>query len=190
MKGLIGTLTLLLVGCLLGGCVFGGHTYPTMSIPPPVTYSTPPPPPTSPTSRWTPEEQAAIDAVDRYWAVWANIGQNLETADWNAIKEVAGDSITEGDLQTWQMWHENGWYLVGSPTFVPDGVTPGDQDDQGQRQQVHGCFIIADSRVVDSQGEPIAADDRIERGTVAFTVIRTSAGAHSLIEENSEREPC
>ena len=64
--------------------------------------------PVTPTSTWAKDDQRAIDAVQRYLDVWTEIGENVDTADWNRIYEVAGDPVAEDDIYFWGGWKEKG----------------------------------------------------------------------------------
>ncbi|MDR2974619.1 MAG: hypothetical protein LBV00_07875, partial [Propionibacteriaceae bacterium] len=80
------TSLLILLACALTGCTQPSTNPTTSATTTPTKPSTPTP---SPTPTWNPDEQAAVDIVQQYLAIWANIGQNLTTADWNDIWTVA-----------------------------------------------------------------------------------------------------
>ena len=183
MRRLVGSLTLMLVAALLGGCTPGDPVVVSSSSPP-VSM------PVEPTPQWTDEEQAAIDAVQRYIDVWTYISQNLGEADWDAIYEVAEESVAEINIQSWTIWADEGWHLVGSPSFIPTSILPGARDDQGYRQHLYGCFVIQGSYVADSQGLMVPTDDRVERGTITYTVIRTPSDRYILSGNKLENKPC
>ncbi|MCL2470226.1 MAG: hypothetical protein FWF25_00580 [Propionibacteriaceae bacterium] len=182
MTKLTRALTVLALGCLLTGCTPASPTTPT----PNATQSTPT---ATPTPEWTDEQQAAIDAVQNYLQVWASIGQNLDTADWNDINTVADDQAATGTFTLWLGWEQGGQHLVGAPQFVPDYVTPGSTDDQGTRYHVHGCYIIADSYLVDNAGNRIA-NDGFERSPSLYLVLHDTKGKYFVIEDTGEDTTC
>ena len=184
MRGLTGLLVLVLIGACLGGCTTGEP--PAASSP----VVTPPSTVVSETPQWTSEQQAAIDAVQRYLEVWTYISQNVDEADWDAIYDVAIDPTADEQIQAWKLWADNGWHLVGSPVFVPDLMTLGAMDDKGHRYHLHGCFVIEDSYIADAQGVIVPSDDRIERAAIIYTVIRTPDNKYSVFENKLEDKVC
>ena len=158
-----------------------------------VTTTTPPPPPTTPTPtpspQWTPEEQGAMDAVQRYLEVWADIGQHIPDTDQNRIVDVASDPIRTGVILTWADWIEKGWHMVGTPTFVPDMVQPGAHDHQGDRYHVYGCYNNADTYLVDSQGK-ILSYGGFDHQWGYFTVLHMTNSSYIVLDEASKGKPC
>ena len=183
MRRLVGPLTMVLVAALVGGCTSGDPAVVSSSSPS-VTVSV------EPTPQWTDEEQAAIDAVQRYIDVWTSISHDPNEVDWEIILDFAWESVVEGDNQVWTRWADEKWHLVGSPTFIPDWVNSGAKDDLGARQHVHGCFVIESCYIADDQGVAVPASDRIERGTITYTVIRTADDLYSVSEIKLEDKPC
>ena len=177
---------MVLLGCLLTGCTPGTEVSPSpsqsLSSAEPTTILTP-------TPTWTEEEQSAIDAVHRYLEVWADISHDLEAADWNKIYEVASDPASSNALDYWTEWLENGWHLVGGPTFIADLVTAGMQDHQGSRYHVYGCFIITSGHVEDAAGNPVESRG-IERGRGRYVVLHLISGRYTVLEGVSEEGAC
>ena len=186
MRSLLGSLILVLVSSCLTGCWFGGDPSPTPATSTPVFT----PPSSTPTPKWTDEEQGAIDAVQRYFDVWTEIGQNPGEANWDKIYDVANDIIAEDYKQTWQRWIDNDWHILGSPTFIPDWVTPGMINNEGHRHRVHGCLILEGSYLVDAQNSAVPMDERIERGTSNITVLHTPKGQYIVVRDEGENNPC
>lgn|GEM_PF-2225880 len=190
MRRLTGSFAIVVLGCALAGCTAGGPTTPTTG---PVAISPSVAVPTSVVtlgSQWTPDEQGAIDAVQRYLEVWAQIGQGLPGSDVDRIRDVASDPIASHAIQVWELWQQKSWHLVGSPAFTPDTVTAGAIDSQGNRYYVYGCTVIEDSYVADVNNDPIPADDRVERGTDTFTVIQTSSDVFRVLDDKAGSESC
>jgi len=136
-------------------------------------------------SPWTAEEQVVVDAVTRYLAEWSRIGQDLEAADWNDIRDVATDPAAEQDLLMWSRWQQNGWHLVGAQTFGARAVTFDRQDDFGAWYFVDGCTSIVGSDLVDANGQSVGGSGRrditVDRYSVA---IATSQGV--LVADSQE----
>ena len=164
------------------GCSPDGRETPS---PQPVA-STPTP---TPSPQWTTEEQGAIDAVQKYLEVWTNISQNLGTADWNQIRDVASDPAASDAVTVWTQWNQNGWHLVGGPVFTPDYVNLGGLDGLGQRIHIHGCFSISEGYLFDSDGNRIE-DRGVERGTTNYLVLLQGNGQYVVLEDNPEDNPC
>jgi len=176
------TIVAVMLFAVVAGCTpDSGQQTPT---PEPV-MSTPTP---TPTPQWTEEEQAAIDAVQNYLEVWTSISQNLQTADWNAIRDVSSDPAASEALSVWAQWNQNGWHLEGGPMFIPDYVNRGGLDALGQRYHVHGCFSITDGYLLDINGNRIT-DRGTERGTADYLVLKGSS-QYLVLEDNPEDEPC
>ena len=183
MIGLVVALIGLLVGCAEPVSQPTGPAW--TPTPEPAVSITP-----TPVSPWTPEEQAAIDAVTRYLAEWSRIGQNLETADWNDIRDVAVDPAAQNNLSTWTRWEENGWHLVGEQTFSPQNVAPDSQDDAGSWYLVDGCLSIVGSDIVDAQGQSAGGSDRKDISPVRFTVLAASTGKEYVSHSEAGQALC
>ncbi|MCL2481956.1 MAG: hypothetical protein FWF43_00770 [Propionibacteriaceae bacterium] len=182
MNKLTRALTILALGCLMAGCSPASPSTPTPS-------TTKSAPTATPTPQWTDEQQAAIDAVQNYLQVWSSIGQNLDTADWDTIYNVADDQAATDAFTQWFGWAQDGQHLVGGPQFVPDYVTPGETDSQGSRYHVHGCYIITDTYLIDNTGNHIA-NDGVERSQSLFLVLNTTKGEHLVVEDVGGDESC
>jgi len=143
----------------------------------------------APTPEWTEEEQAAIDAVQHYLAVWTYISQNLQTADWNAIRDVASDPAANDAGTLWVQWNDNGWHLVGEPIFTPDDVSLGGLDYVGQRYHVHGCYSIEESYLADSNGDEVGQKGE-PRSVALYQVMKNPDGRYYVFEDDGEDTPC
>ena len=180
-------MTLIIVMTLLAalaGCTPDAKETPT----PEATVYTPVP---SPTPSWSAEEEGAIDAVQKYLEVWTDIGQNLQTADWNGIHDVAGDPAANDAGTLWQQWNDNGWHLVGAPTFTVDRVDEGATDYQGTRYHVHGCFISTNSYLSDVDGNP-QTKQGADRATTNYLVLHMTnpRDRYLVLEDTMEGNPC
>jgi len=180
-------LTLIIAMTLLAalvGCTPDAKETPT----PEATVYTPVP---SPTPSWSTEEQGAIDAVQKYIAVWTDISQNLQTADWNGIRDVASDPAANNAVILWSQWRENGWHLVGSPTLEVDRVDEGATDAQGTRYHVHGCYITSGSSLSDMDGNPLTKQGA-DRSTGNYLVLHQMKPQDTfyVLDDVTEGDPC
>ena len=177
------TLALILLAAL-AGCTPGGQETPT----PEAKVYTPTP---TPSPQWSAEEQSAIEAAQKYIAAWTNISQNLQTADWNAIRDVASDPAASDAFTVWAQWNQNGWHLVGAPTFDVDRVDEGATDSQGTRYHVHGCYITSGSSLSDMDGNPLTKQGA-DRSTANFLVIHqvNMQDDYYVLDDQMEDEPC
>ena len=168
----------------LAGCTPGGQETPT---PEPVVYTPVP----SPAPSWSAEEQNAIDAVQKYLAVWTSIGQDLVGSDWDDIHGVAGDPAANDSIETWTLWGENGWHLVGSPVFEVDRVAEGATDYQGTRYHVHGCYISVAAHLVDQDGITVVKQGA-DRSTANYLVLHmvSPADTYYVLEDVLEGNQC
>ena len=165
------------VVCLgLMGCTPGGENSPSPSASQVVTTAAPEPTPT-PTSKWSGDEQAAVDAVQLSIAAWNRIGQSMDPLEINTFDKVATGGTLQAAHAMWAKWIVNGWYLVGDPYFIPMSVSLGPSDNEGQRFYVLGCYSIEGTDVVDQEGRSQSGDDRLDRGVMQFTVLKTPNGA-------------
>jgi hypothetical protein len=172
---------------ILAGCTPGEEpttppaTGPTLTLPPAVTPNPPP--------QWSAQEQAAIDAVYRYRDVSQRIAQHLDSADWNDIRGVAGDTEATGMLDLWAQWRQSGWHLVGESEFLVDYVNPGMNDAQGTRYVVVGCYQAAGSYLADAQGNP-AGPRQEQSSTTEYHVLHAIAGGYQVIDSVMRETPC
>jgi len=167
---------------LLAGCTPSPQVSPSTEVTVPSVSVTP-------TPQWTEDEQGAIDAVQRYLRVWTEVSENLQTADWGVIRDVAGDPAANNTLLQWGDWAEKGWHIVGGPTFTPDFVTTGALDSQGQRYHVHGCYAIENSYLVDQSGDPVNSNGN-QRGPSMYLVLHGTSGTYHVLEDNAEEGTC
>jgi len=168
----------------LAGCAPNGRDTPS---PEPVVTT----PTVSPSPQWTEEEQGAIDAVQKYLEVWTSISQDLVDSDWNAIRDVASDPAANDATTLWFQWVDNGWHLVGAPSFEVDLVTQGGTDYQGTRYHVHGCYITTGSHLSDSDGNPLTKQGA-DRSTANYLVLRivSPEDKYYVLEDVTEGNPC
>jgi len=168
----------------LAGCSPDGKETPG---PEPV-VSTPMP---TPSPQWTVEEQGAIDAVQKYLEVWSDISQNLGTADWDAINDVASDPAVNNAVTLWFQWNDNHWHLVGKPVFNVDRVDQGGTDYQGTRYHVHGCYITVDAHLSDADGNPLTKQGA-DQSTANFLVMHqlNPHDDYYVLDDTMEDNPC
>jgi hypothetical protein len=190
MKGLAGCTAVVVLGCLLAGCSPGLTGTPGYLTPTPADSTTVAPPPTmTPTPQWTQEQQAAIDAVQRYLDVSTQILQNLSTADWNQMYTVADRELVSELFPTWSRWVQEGRHLVGTPSFIPERVGEGMMDGLGDRYNVHGCYVITGSTLVDVNGQPVGTQGA-ERTNALFIVLHAKDNSYFVLNENTEDTTC
>ena len=167
----------LVLGCVLAGC--GARPEPFER---PSRWD-------SPTPTWTDEEQRAIDAVQRYLDLSTQIDQNIDTADWNRIYEVAGDPLAANDIAHWSAWSELGQHLVGAPTITVDWVSPGYLTSEGQQYYVHVCHDITGVYLFDAEGNRIE-DRGSERAPGQVILLLTKNNQYLVVNERVEDGEC
>ena len=170
----------LTLGCVLAGCTRPG---------PVGAQTTSGPPSASNQSRWTDDEQSAIDAVRRYLDLWTEISQNIGTADWNRIYEVAGDPVAETDISYWTEWSALGQYLVGSPDITVSSVKQGFLDSQGMRHHVYTCWDATNAYLFNLDGSRVE-DRGLDRQLNAYTVVNLGPDTYRVIGQWMENETC
>ena len=184
MRSLLRPLAVVLAVGMLVGCTPSPQVSPSTEVTVPSVSITP-----TPTPQWTEDEQGAVDAVQRYLQVWTDIGQNLDDADWTTILEVAGDPAANDAQLLWAQWAGNGWHLVGGPSFIPDQVTQGALDSQGQRYHVHGCYIITGGYLADEAGDPVG-NRGVDRGPSEYLVLNLNGSKYLVLEDTAEDGTC
>ena len=168
----------------LTGCSPDGKETPS---PQPTVYTPTP----TPSPQWTTEEQGAIDAVQKYLTVWTDISQNLGTADWDTINDVASDPAVNNAVTLWFQWNDNHWHLFGAPTLEVDRVAQGATDYQGTRYHVHGCYISIGSYLLDADGNPLPKQAS-DRTTVNYLVLHilNPKDVYLVLEDTMEGNAC
>ena len=144
--------------------------------------------PVTPTSTWFRNDQQAIDAVQRYLDVWTEIGQNVDTADWNRIYEVAGDPVAEDDIYFWGEWKTKGQYLVGTPVITVTAVNQGSLTNQGFRRYVYTCYDATEAYLLRKDGSHVDRD--LERFPNVYTVLDSGTGHYLVIGQQMENVTC
>ena len=136
----------------------------------------------TPTPTWDAEQARAIEAVQRYIQVWSEIGQNVDTADWNRVYEVATGVEAEGTLMTWTDWAANGFRLVGEPVITVVSVTLTYVSGESRQYYVRTCYDRTNAHLVDSSGNQIEGTlpDQFPHG---FTVAISLTGPDLVIDE-------
>ena len=168
----------------LAGCTPDGTGTPT---PEPTVYTPTP----TPSPEWSAEEQNAIDAVQKYLKVWTDISQNLQTADWDQIRTVAGDPTAGNAVTLWLQWNDNQWHLVGVPAFEVDRVDEGATDYLGTRYHVHGCYITNGVHLEDTSGNPLTKQGE-DRTTINYLVLHmvNAQDTYLVLEDTVEGKVC
>ena len=183
----LGLCAVVVLGLVLAGCGPGlarPSEIPVETVETPVEVVTP-----SPSPSWSVVQQGSIDAVQRFWQVWARIAQNLETADWDDLHEVADDTALSNAFAVWSDWSSQGYHLSGSPTFTPSSVMESRRDHHGTQYIVRGCYSIERSTLVDSSGQP-NKDRGLDRSIGIYRVLHATDGTYAVIEIDGKEESC
>jgi len=174
----------LLASALALGFVLAGCARPEPEPYVPSETSTPTPTPT-----WDAEQVRAIDAVRRYIDVTTEIGQNLETANWSQVFEVADGAVADGAWTNWSYWLSDGLHLVGSPVITVDSVVLGYFDSQSGQYHVRVCTDRTNVHLVDAEGGQIA-NAAPQRFPYEFTVLVSDSGTDLVIAEEEVAGTC
>ena len=128
------------------------------------------------------EQARAINAVQSYLDVTTEIGQNLETANWSRVFEVADEAVADSAWTNWAYWLSDGLHLVGSPTITVDSVVLGYFDSQSEQYRVRVCSDRTNVHLVDAEGDqmPGGASNRFLH---EFTVLVSDSGVDLVIAE-------
>jgi hypothetical protein len=146
-------------------------------------------PPPSPTPEWSADEQAAIDAVHAYIELSNYVAQNLDTADWNAIYDVAADPAAGRSLDLWTRLANAGLIQVGWASFTVDRAETRMTDHSGQHFYVTGCFDASAVYMTDSTGVEMSRSERASFPT-NFSVLHATDGAYVVIEDTVGEGTC
>ena len=143
----------------------------------------------TPTPTWDAEQARAIEAVQRYIQVWSEIGQNIDTADWNRIYEVAEDPVAAYDLHYWSTWAADSQHLVGAPVVTVDSVILGYVSGESRQYYVRTCYDRTNAYLVDANGNQEAGrvSGRIPHG---FTVQMSHTKADVVIGQTEVNGTC
>ena len=118
------------------------------------------------------------------------ITQKLPEVDQTPIRDVAGDPLRSQTILAWMDMAAKGWHLVGTPFFVPDYVTPGAHDYQGDRYHVHGCYTDANTYIADKNGKNLGKGPSNNEATNYLVLHLLKEGIYLVMEENPEGKPC
>ena len=177
------------LGVALGFAIAGCTPAEPPKTPDPTPTLTLPTP--TPTPEFNETEQQAIDAVQRFLEVWAELGHDLRNADVDALMEVAAEDEFFNAHDVWANWARHDWHLVGAPTFTPTIVNTGPMDWEGDRYHVYGCYDITDVYVADKDGNPVEGPGRVDRGIHHFLVTFYKAdGAIRVTDSSMMGESC
>ena len=155
--------------CALAACALAG-----CATPEPEPYQRPTEA-GAPTSTWDADQTRAIDAVQKYVAVWSDISQNLETSDWSRIHKVAGDPAAQEAIDNWEDWLDAGLRFVGAPVVTIDSVTPGQADKKVREYHVGVCYDKTNAYLVRPDGARMVG--RVaDRSMGTYTVVVSYKG--------------
>ena len=184
MRKIIAAVMAALAGLGLAGCETGGGPTPS-----PTPWTTPSPV-VSPSPTLTTEEQASIDAVNNYVAVWTDVAQHLGDGNWDRIRDVAVDPTANGELLIWNEWYRLGWHMEGGPVFELGHVEKSMTDGIGTRYRVYGCFDITNSRLVDQTGNEVGDRGADRRPTQYLVLHRANDGKYFVAENTLQEGTC
>ena len=145
----------------------------------------------APTPTWDAEQEQvrAIEAVQRYLDVTSKIGQNLDTANWNRVFEVADSVVADDAWYNWSYWLSNDLHLVGTPVITVDSVVLGYSDSQSREYQVRVCSDRTEVHLVDSAGDRIV-DMASDRFPHMYTVLVSATGPDLVVAEAEMEGTC
>ena len=143
----------------------------------------------TPTPTWDAEQVRAIEAVQRYIDVTSEIGQNIDTADWNRVYEVAGEALGSGVISTWSDWKADSLHLVGTPVITVESVVPGYSDSQSRHYHVNVCYDRTNAHLADSEGT-LVAGTAAERSRFHYTAVISRTGPDLVIEDTTIEGTC
>ena len=170
----------LMAVCALAGC----------SRPEPEPYEWPTETGTpTPTATWDAEQARAINAVQRYIDLWAEISQNLETADWIRIYEVADDPAAQDAVDNWVEWAEAGLHFVGAPVLTVDSVVLGYFDSETRQYHVGVCYDRTNAYLVHPDGTRIAGM-LADRTIVDYTTVISPQRLDRVLSARMMEGPC
>lgn len=140
-------------------------------------------PASSPTSTWSPEQQAAVDAVRGYVAETDQIG--LDPASFTTTQlrrrlgKWAAERLVEQNIRGYQGFVKNGWSFAGSGVEVSMEVSAvsGTADD-GLSVTVSHCVDQTGLRLVGRDGATVPAEemDLPERLRTEYSLVKSSGG--------------
>ena len=142
----------------------------------------------TPTPTWDAEQVRAINAVQSYLDVTTEIGQNLETANWSRVFEVANEAVADDAWTNWMDWLSDGLHLVGSPVITVDSVVLGYFDNESRQYHVNVCFDRTNAHLFDSIGNQIEGVSG--RFPVDFTVLVSVTGQDLVIGDKRMEGTC
>ena len=143
----------------------------------------------TPTPTWDAEQVRAIDALQRYIDVASEIGQNLYTADWNQIYEVAADPLAASDVFNWSDWKTDGLHLDGAPVITVESVVPGYSDSQTRHYHVTVCYDRTNAHLINPDGTQMAGR-LADRSLFGYTVAITKTGSDLVFDVTRKDGTC
>ena len=143
----------------------------------------------TPTPTWDAEQVRAIEAVQRYLDVTSEIGQNIDTVDWNRIYEVATDPLASIVFSAWSTWQAADLHLVGTPVITVESVVPGYSDSQSRHYHVNVCYDRTNARLARPDGS-LMTGRLADRSRVAYTALINRTGLDLVIDEKEIEGTC
>lgn len=152
----------------LAGCITTNPPTPTPT--PVVSPSLTPSPTPTPTPSLTPEQQAAADAVAKFYEVVNQVATNNEV-DLNSIYEVAGGDAAQAWLRDLQAMKVAG--LVQTGVAVPEVR---EVEGDNEPYVVATCVDTTQADVIDKQGKSVVGEGNPTRILYHFTVETVGSG--------------
>ena len=173
----------LAIGLGIAGCTptASGSTPPATVGPSATAPSSPTP---SPTSTWSPEQAAAIAAVNGYSATTLRIGANpskFNEAEMTAeFKKYLGPNMLTANVTSLMHLRRNGWHQAGEVAVLSLVATEvvNNHNERGLEVHVTACLDQSRLRIVDRSGAPAKTDQPTRFNLRQFSV-RRPAGSRS-----------
>lgn len=139
-------------------------------------------------TRWTQEEQAAIDAVEAYLTAWSEISQDLGGQDWERIREYAAPQIADVAIEQWGMLDSQGFTVVGSLSSEIQSIEP--VEGKESIVSIRACVSGEDAYIALPNGEPVDPDDPGRSLITIFTATQQQQGHFFLLTREDLNETC
>ena len=167
---------------LLVGCI---NTTPPAPSPTTTPSLTPTPTPSAtPTPTLSVEQQAAANAVVKFYEVADQIAINTEV-DLNSLYEVSGGELVQEYLKDLQMMRVRGWKQAGTTGVEVTRVNGGEEP-----YRVEACVDTSAIDVIDGAGKSLVAPGGSTRVLYNFEVVTLGSPVLRVTKAEVVRTPC